>query len=234
MSDYEEFKYGAAQKVRDTRRKGLSQFLEEEPTPTLIGLGGYLRSGKDAVGDYLYSDYGFTKMGMSDALHEDMLKLNPWIPTNAVELGDMAQGTLTRYGELVAQVGYVQAKLNPEVRRLLQVLGTEVGRNHDEDIWVKAAEKKIIALRAEGKPVVLTAVRFPNEVEMIERLGGITMWIDRGPEYWPSPNAHASETSVGIADFEVTIPNRATLEELYSTVDTALGYITLKTAHNGV
>ena len=46
----------------------------------LIGLGGKLRAGKDAVGDYLEEKHDFVKLGMSDALNEALLTLNPWIP----------------------------------------------------------------------------------------------------------------------------------------------------------
>jgi hypothetical protein len=210
-------------------------------TGRLIGLGGKLRAGKDAVGDYLESEHDFVKLGMSDALNEALLKLDPLIPL----------GTITpdhqRYSVYLEAVGgYVEAKKNPEVRRLLQVLGTEVGREMiDPDVWVRIAEKKILQHWTEGRDVVITAVRFPNEVEMIRRLGGTSVWIERD-EALRSPNAgtessegtgrpeetvsaregaknaihaHASENSVSAEDFEYSILNNGTLKELYEKVD---------------
>ena len=50
----------------------------------LIGLGGKLRAGKDAVGDYLEEKHDFVKLGMSDALNDALLKLNPYIPTERI------------------------------------------------------------------------------------------------------------------------------------------------------
>lgn len=210
----------------------------------LIGLGGALRAGKDAVGDHLVDKHGFQKLGMSDALNEALLVLNPWIisPHYARPL---------RYQELHDLVGYVEAKKNPEVRRLLQVLGTEVGRKMiSEDVWVGIAERKISRLLGSGQSVVITAMRFPNEIEMLDRLGGFSVWVERDaerrveglatggvlrtPEKVLTPvsgacvsaestiSTHASENSVDKSMFEYFLSNNGSLEELYSKTDALL------------
>lgn len=193
----------------------------------LIGLGGKLRAGKDAVGDYLESTQGFIKLGMSDALNAALLKLNPYIPCD--DIPSRLTGT-HRYQELHDEVGYVEAKKNPEVRRLLQVLGTEVGRDMiDPDVWVKIAEKKILEHWEAGKDVVITAIRFPNELEMIRRLGGTSIWIERPVPVQPYVGnpayeiaEHASENSVSETDFSWTIYNAGTLEDLYEATERVL------------
>lgn len=183
---------------------------------TLIGLGGKLRSGKDALAEYLRSEHDFIVMGMSDALNEALLKLNPWIE---VPGGRENFSALQRYQDLHDAVGYVEAKKNPEVRRLLQVLGTEVGREMiNPDVWVSMAEKRILGYLSEGRSVVITAMRFPNELDMLERLGGTSIWIDRPDEargVHTEVSAHASETSVQASQFEYILRNGGTLEDLY-------------------
>lgn len=210
--------------------------LLEQSTPLapLIGLGGKLRAGKDAVGDYLEEHHGYHKLGMSDALNEALLAMNPIIyvelenrelPGGGYLPGLAITGSLTyiHYRELHNRVGYVEAKKNPEVRRLLQMLGTEVGREMiDPDVWVNIAVRKIQALRAQGIPVVITAIRFENELEMIRRLGGTSIWIER-PERGAEGRTeaietHASETSVDSELFEHSILNDGTLDELYNNV----------------
>jgi hypothetical protein len=205
----------------------------------LLGLGGKLRAGKDAVGDYLAENKNFVKLGMSDALNEALLKLDPWIPVvgeRVVEHWETEEesgtkyyyeGDWLRYRKFHELLGYVEAKKNPEVRRLLQVLGTEVGREMiDPDVWVKIAEAKIKKLWSEGHNVVITAVRFPNELEMIARLGGTTVWVERPEEARGVSEgvngAHASETSVSRDDFDLTIDNTGTLEDLYGWTDAIL------------
>ena len=187
---------------------------------TLIGLGGKLRAGKDEVANYLAEQHDYVTMGMSDALNDALLKLNPWIPLLeplTLDNGATVTGTL-RYGSLHSLVGYVEAKKNPEVRRLLQALGTEVGRDMiDPEVWVRIAQRRITELLESGHNVVITAVRFPNELEMIHRLGGTTVWIDRPDEARGASqeqSSHASETSVSLGDFDHAIRNDGTLANL--------------------
>lgn len=196
-----------------------------EALAPLYGLGGKLRAGKDAVGDYLEANHAFTKLGMSDALNEALLALNPIIPTG--KYWESGYEHYMTYQDYHAAHGYVEAKKNPEVRRLLQALGTEVGRNMiDPDVWVNIAEAKIQALRSQGIPVVITAVRFPNEIEMIRRLGGTTVWIHRAEQARTDAGEaitqHASETSVDAYDFEYVISNNGTLDDLYVKVENVL------------
>jgi hypothetical protein len=217
-------------------------------TGQLIGLGGKLRAGKDAVGDYLVENKNFVKLGMSDALNEALLKLDPII---RVDLDDDGVAAL-RYQQLHAQVGYVEAKKNPEVRRLLQVLGTEVGREMiDQQVWVNIAKRKIQEHWDAGRNVVITAIRFPNEIDMVLNLGGYTVWVERPAEsrseglagyegvpghsmtlkaHTEAPGAsqstlqtHASETSVSEEDFEFTLVNDSDLENLYSLTERLTG-----------
>lgn len=190
-------------------------------SPTLIGLGGRLRSGKDAVADHLVAKHGFVKLGMSDALHEAMLAIDP-----IVDPGDSARGGMPEtYSELVERVGYVEAKTDPEVRRLLQKLGTEVGRNMiGENVWVSIMARKIDDHRSAGHPVVVTGLRFPNETQMIRELGGRTVWIDRPSLAAGAAAAHVSENSVSEADFGERIINDGTLEDLYERADILVGH----------
>src|SRR5690606_4847856 len=120
-----------------------------------------------------------------------------------------------QYSDLIRAVGYVEAKAVPEVRRLLQSLGTEAGRNMvGENVWVNIMARKIDDHRGAGHPVVVTGIRFPNEVQMIEELGGQAVWIERPGTQAPTESAaaHASENAVSAADFHSTLLNDSTLE----------------------
>lgn len=66
----------------------------------------------------------------------------------------------------------VEAKKNPGVRVLLQRLGTDVVRDMvDEDAWVDIMRFRVECLLREGKKVVVTGIRFPNELEAIRGFG---------------------------------------------------------------
>lgn len=107
----------------------------------------------------------------------------------------------------------------PEARRLLQVMGTEVGRMlFGENVWVDIADDKIAKIPGD---VVITDVRFDNEAEYVRANGGEVWWIYRagiGPV-----NSHASDE----IDFPVDriIPNNGTLEELFGEIDSLVSYV---------
>jgi predicted kinase len=186
----------------------------------VIGLGGRLRAGKDEVASHLAREHGYTVIGMSDALHEAMLALDPIVDVGPL-YGDIE---FERYSDVVAQVGYVEAKKRPEVRRLLQPLGTEVGRGLiGENVWVDITARKIERLLAEGHSVALTGCRFENELRMIHSFAGRAVWVER-PSLNPTPEGvHASEVSLGPQDFDLTVVNDGSLADLYARVDTLLG-----------
>lgn len=93
-------------------------------------------------------------------------------------------------------------------RQLLQLWGTEYRRKQDPDYWVKRLEKKLRGLER----VVIDDVRFPNEVEMVQRLGGRVIRIDRPG---PAESTHASEIELDSFDgWDDVIVNDGTLREL--------------------
>lgn len=205
--------------------------------PTVILVGGQLTSGKDAFADHLVDKHGFKKLGMSDTLAEALYVLNPLVNVYPVDIPTevgAVNSAVTRYQRLVDTIGYVEAKKNPEVRRLLQVLGTEVGRKLlDNDIWVKAARKKISELTAAGHDVVITGIRFPNELALEQQLNeeyddidaAVSVWVDRPSLPKPPADAHASEASVTADDFQYVLTNDRDLNGLYVAADGLLDMI---------
>lgn len=184
----------------------------------LIGLGGYAQSGKDTVADLLVTNHGWRKTYFSKALDDALLVLNPLIPTPvSSSVPEDVFTWWTRYAEFRKVTSYDDAKQNYEVRRLLQTLGTEVGRNMlGKNVWVNAAFKEVDKLMDEGYDVAITGVRFPNEREAVVKRGGKLVWVSR-IGYGPI-NTHASDNSLGREDFNMFVNNDWTLKELASRV----------------
>lgn len=197
------------------------------PLPPLLGIGGAFGAGKDAVADVLV-DNGWTKTFMSKPMSAALYTLNPWIPIDSRFLFFFKRRKWVRYADFVDEVGYTDAKLNEEVRSLLQLLGTEVGRNMlGENIWADMVRREIIETRAAGTPVVMTGARYPNELTLIRELGGELVWVDR-----PAPSisttgtaktsSHSSEGATSASDFDIVILNDGSLADL-ATKSVALG-----------
>jgi hypothetical protein len=171
-------------------------------TNQLIGLSGFAQVGKDSVADILVED-GFTRIALADPIREALYALDPMV-------GADTYGRKFRLQEVIDDLGWDAAKVEiPEVRRLMQVLGTEVGRELlGEHIWTDLARKK---LKRPGKYVV-TDVRFPSEVSAVRTWGGSLIKIVR-PGYMPV-NSHVSDEGIPDEFFDRVLLNDGSLEDL--------------------
>jgi hypothetical protein len=173
----------------------------------IIGLCGYTGSGKDEIAKHLAAKHGFVRVAFADAIRQDLLKLNPW-----VAVGD----DFCKLAEMVDDLGWDDAKRScQEVRRLMQVYGTEVGRHRfGEECWLKRAESIIDNALINAFDVVVTDVRFANEVQFIQEWLGSQIWHVQRPGCRPI-NAHASEQLNYAAIANTTIMNDSTIENLH-------------------
>lgn len=168
----------------------------------VISFGGIKTSGKDTAADHLVATRGWVKVGMSDAITEQMLTINPLIPV---------AGEHIRMTELFDRVGFVKAKENPEVRRLLDVHGVKVGRGMiSPTIWVDQMVRKVRAYLDAGMNVAISGIRFPEELVAATTLGALNVWVSR-----PALGNISDVGVLNAADFDVVLENDGTLEELY-------------------
>lgn len=203
------------------------QPAEPKPAARLIGLCGYAGSGKDAAAAFLtglpdgHPDGPWERVAFADAVRAGLLALDPSVAVRQVEVDNDNDGEpsidfvpvrLSEYIEICG--GWDEAKKSAEVRRLLQRYGTEAGREiHGADCWVSIVENKSIYV---GCRVVITDVRFQNELDMIRRRGGIIVRISR-PGIGPK-NDHVSERLVGEITADADIVNDGGLDELRAKV----------------
>jgi hypothetical protein len=96
----------------------------------IIGLSGYAQTGKDTVASHLIKNYDFRRVAFADPIRQALYRLNP-----LVEVGEFRAVHLQ---SPVDSMGWEEVKkISPETRRLLQILGTEVGREmFGPDFWV--------------------------------------------------------------------------------------------------
>lgn len=141
----------------------------------LMGLVGFAGSGKGSVADILATDHNFTKMAFADPLKDAAAVIFDW-PRHLLE-GDTEASRTFRERPDKFWSEHFKKEFTP--RMALQQLGTEACRNvFHQDIWVLNLEKRI----RDKKNVVVTDVRFPNEIDCIKKLGGTIIRIKRGPE----------------------------------------------------
>jgi hypothetical protein len=181
----------------------------------LIGLTGYAQHGKDTTAAVLVEDFGFVRIGFADALKSLALEVNPSIPG------------LAPLRSLVETDGWESAKGWPEVRRLLQDLGTGVRDILGDMVWIRAAERKLQAYDLTDTPVVVSDVRFPNEAATIAKHGGELWRIERyNEDGTPFDNgvgtAHPSEALVASLDANKVL-TATNVEQLQGLVRNIMG-----------
>ncbi len=179
----------------------------ERARPTLIGLAGYARAGKDTAFHEL-GRYGYKRLAFADYLKTIALLIDPLvqIKCEAASLPGINDRDLCcdirRVSELV-ELGADEdwLKENTDYRVFLQGLGNSVREVLGKTTWIDAA----LAQRAPELSYAVTDVRYRNEIDAIHEAGGEVWWIDR-PGTGPA-NEHVSENEIGMQDCDTVVVN---------------------------
>jgi hypothetical protein len=200
----------------------------------IIGFVGFIGSGKDTAADYLVNFHGFRRDSFAATLKDAVADIFGWDRT-------LIEGRTTESREWrECQDDWWTARLGMPItpRWILQQWGTEVCRQgfHD-DIWIASLENK---MRKTRDNMVITDVRFPNEIKAIKDSGGKVFRIKRGPDpewYDDALNfnegptnmtwalskmrldrqqVHASERSWIGKGIDVEIDNNGSIDDLFS------------------
>ena len=199
----------------------------------IIGICGFIGSGKDTIADYLVNFHEFRRESFASTLKDAVASVFGWDRT-------MLEGRTKEAREWREQVDPWWADrlsmptLTP--RWVLQYWGTEVCRKsfHD-DIWIASLENK---LRNSKDDVVISDCRFPNEIQSIKNAGGMIIWVKRGelPTWYDTAyganngivpdqellkklKVHASETAWVGTEFDFVLENNTSIDELYLKIE---------------
>jgi hypothetical protein len=145
----------------------------------IIGTIGFIGSGKGTVADILVEKKGFTKLAFADAVKDATAAIFGW-PRALLE-GDTEESR--KFRETRDEWWSEKTGKHITPRYMLQIMGTEAGRDvFHPDLWILALEKKL----GMYQNVVISDVRFPNEIEFIQRMGGFVVRVKRGedPEWY--------------------------------------------------
>jgi hypothetical protein len=201
----------------------------------IIGICGFIGSGKDTIADYLVNFHEFRRDSYAGTLKDAVASVFNWDR-------ELLEGRTKEARAWREQVDpWWSARLNmPNLtpRWVLQHWGTEVCRKsfHD-DIWIASVENK---LRSSCDNIVISDCRFPNEIASIKTAGGRVIWVKRGelPEWYDIalesnssgfnhmktayPEVHISETAWVGTEFDAVVENNGTIDELYSKIKNLL------------
>lgn len=156
-----------------------------------IVLVGFAGSGKNTFGEILIRGHGYVGLSFADSLKDCLSSIFSWDRS-------LLEGVTKDSREWREEIDTWWANrlgipdFSP--RWAMRNFGTDVMRQHfHQEIWVANTEKRIHDLG--DKKVVVMDGRFPNEISMVQRLGGVPVRIKRGPEPW-----YYDEASIGMTD----------------------------------
>lgn len=149
----------------------------------LIGLSGAARAGKDSLAGFIISasaHWGkgqFIKYGFADPIKEVGRTLFGWDERHAN--------------------GSLKEVIDPfwgfSPRTFYQLLGTQFAREMlRDDFWIRMAEK----LTQTQENIIISDVRFPNEVDFILKNGGTWIRVIRPDQQLIGATGHVSENAI--------------------------------------
>ena len=202
----------------------------------IIGFVGFIGSGKDTAADYLVNFHGFRRDSFANTLKDAVAAVFGWDRV-------LLEGRTKEAREWREQRDeWWSERLGKDItpRHILQYWGTEVCRQgfHD-DIWIASLENK---MRKTGDNIVISDVRFPNEIKAIKRAGGQVVRVVRGadPEWYQDAwnmnqgptnmswsiskmrmeqrKIHASETAWIGKGIDLEIDNNGSIDQLFAQI----------------
>ncbi len=202
----------------------------------IIGLVGLIGSGKDTVAQQFIKT-GCVKDSFATPLKDACAAIFGW-PRELLE-GDTIESRDFR--ETPDMFWTRKTGIDNFTPRLaLQLIGTDVMRNHfNSDIWLNSLEYRI-RRASSTQCVVISDARFRNELELIHSMNGKIIWVKRGelPNWYSTAESantgnavsrkimqtrykdvHESEWNWVGFPVDYIIDNNGTLDDLYEQVE---------------
>ena len=187
----------------------------------LIGICGLIGSGKDTVAERLVNEHGYKRDSFAKSLKDAVASMFNWDRDMLEGRGESSRHWREQPDKFWSE------RFGREVspRSILQQFGTEVMRGQMYDgIWVDSCIG-----RYKGENTVISDTRFPNEIKRIKECGGVILLVKRfkDPDWFTSyvegniepKGIHSSEYMWAKSEFDYTIENNGSLEELNEKID---------------
>ena len=145
----------------------------------IIGILGLIDSGKGTMGNILVKECKFVADSFAKPVKDAVAVIYGW--DRAMLEGDTKESRLWREQPDPFWSKIYGRDFTP--REAMQLMGTEAGRdNLHPDIWIHS----LVHRNINTPKLVVTDVRFLNEISAIHNLGGSLFRVKRGdePEWW--------------------------------------------------
>jgi hypothetical protein len=212
----------------------------------VIAISGWKRSGKDTSAEYLIKDYGYIRYGFADSL-KDLVAEQYGIPRSYCDDPNFKEKPLLDYpvdtSDAFAEV--IHRTLIKEFRtfegdnpytdfddwyellshkkplfwtpRALCILEGSVKRSANNGFWVQKVIRDI--KEQDARKAVISDLRYRSEVAQLREAFGDDLVTIRVNRFETSPSNDASERDLDKHEFDYTISNVGTVDDLQTELD---------------
>lgn len=170
----------------------------------IIGISGKIEAGKDTAAGILIKNHPQYK-AVASAANVKMVV--------SIITGTSYEEQFTREGKAKIPNGF-----DKTLGKYQQIIGQGLRDLIDDDVWIKAVLQKY-----HDEKIIITDVRYPNEVKLIEEAGGIVIRLNRKRDAGSvnkkmiddgRDRNHSSETALDNYKFQHVIDNGGSLQDL--------------------
>lgn len=180
-----------------------------------IALTGKANTGKNTVSHLITEELNkdiqnyskFKTIAFADPIKEMVSQMFPTLPKNYL------------YGSSENRARVIPGAFKDgqplTIRQLLIDLGTGVGRQYKENLWLDVFDytfKRAVSRKKEV--VIVTDVRFRNEFDHLKKLGFFQIRLLRDSHTKIDHSSETNQDSISDDEFDAVIHNNSTLEEL--------------------
>lgn len=167
----------------------------------IIGIMGQKFNGKDTIADYICKTYHFKKLAFATVLKSVCTLIYNLSHT---QLNSNDKET-------------VDLRYNKSPRQIMQDIGQKL-KELDPDIWINHLNEE---RKKTSKNIVISDVRFQNEVDYINKNGGIIIKVINPRIFSNDTNISETELLSNI-NYNVLVINDSSKQELYYKLDTIM------------
>lgn len=220
----------------------------------IVGLVGKAGSGKDTAAEFLVGKYDFIRMAFADKVKEVVsvvydlpleyfndrtLKVTPHPNLSGRYLSEHADPErLKRIIQVVfidlfgseehvhhAKRIFFDLPDNCSPRTAMQLIGTEGFRAISDTVWIDYVMNQAVKMAQSGSRIVISDVRFPNELSAVQKASGVSIGIVR--DIRSEQYQHSSESQIDVLLNHCTsrINNDGTILDLHSNVEAVLSVV---------
>jgi hypothetical protein len=197
----------------------------------IITLSAKARCGKDTAAQYILDKLpGSTSYALAACFKEsianefsDFLTRDDVFGYGVERVERIYEAFGYRMDELDIDWSVVDDNNGWTIRRIMQVVGTDVGVNQiDTNIWLKEFEKAMFSLEEAYDTVVMVDCRQTHEIEFVRERGGSVIHILRETGL---TDDHITEQGLPVENGDFVVDNNGTLPEFFEKLDSVLEQI---------